>query len=218
MRSLPRTSRRRRREADRWSARADRHLAVCLAAGWADDPDRPLSGVSAAVLIAFRHRVRETPTQLARRAGLASGAVIRRAETGDQPACTLPAPAVEAVGAAMRATGEVALADLFETGTWCEAALTGLLIGNLDAAAKGLKAHFLAGHWPVIYWALGGIGQPWPGLPPGPLFAHAQVAAIRERAAVLAASPLPEAWVGDELLDVYEPGCALCRVQDQGHC
>jgi hypothetical protein len=36
--------------------------------------------------------------------------------------------------------------------------LTGLLIGNLDAAAKGLKTHFLAGHWPVICWALGGIG------------------------------------------------------------
>ena len=35
------------------------------------------------------------------------------------------------------------------------------------------------------------------------------VTASRNRAAVLAASPLPEAWVGDELLDLYEPGYAL---------
>jgi hypothetical protein len=117
----------------------------------------------------------------------------------------------------MRACGEAALADLFEAGAWCEAALTGLLIGDLHAAAKGLKTHFLAGQWPVIYWALGGIGQPCPDLPPGPLFGPAQVTAIRDRATVLAASPLPEAWVGDEMLDLYEPGCALCRAHDQGH-
>lgn len=217
MRSRPRNSRRHRREAERCAARADRHLAVRLAAEGADAPDRPLSGVSAAVLIAFRHRMRETPAQVARREGLASGTVVRGIETGDQPACTLPVPVIEAVGAAMRESGEASLADLFEAGTWCEAALTGLLIGNLDAAAKGLKAHFLAGHWPVLYWALGGIGQPWPDLPPGPLFGRAQVAAIRQRAAVLAASPLPEAWVGDELLDLYEPGCALCLTHDEKH-
>ena len=217
MRSRPRTCRRRRREAERRAARADRHLAVRLAAGAADDPDRPLSGVSAAVLIAFRHRVRETTAQVARRAGLASSTVVRGIETGDQPACMLPVPVIEAVGTAMREAGEASLADLFEAATWCEAALTGLLIGNLDAAAKGLKAQFLAGHWPVICWALGGISQPWPDLPPGPLFGRAQVAAIRQRAAVLAASPLPEAWVGDELLDLYEPGYALCLEHDEKH-
>ena len=217
MRSRPRTSRRRRREAERRAARAGRHLAVRVAAGGADDTDRPLSGCSAAVLITFRHRVRETPAQVARRAGLASATVIRGIETGEQPACTLPVPVVEAVGAALREPGEASLANLFEAATWCEAALTGLLIGNLDAAAKGLKAHFLAGQWPVICWALGGVRQPWPDLPPGPLFGRAQVAAIRQRAAVLAASPLPEAWVGDELLDLYKPGCALCLACDERH-
>lgn len=83
-----------------------------------------------AVLVVFCHRTREMPAQVARRAGLASGAVIRGMETGDQPACTLPVPAIEAVGNDMRACGEEVLADLFEAGAGCEAALTGFSSGN----------------------------------------------------------------------------------------
>jgi hypothetical protein len=61
----------------------------------------------------------------------------------------------------MRKVGEVHVANLLETGTWCEAALTGPLIGNLDAAAKGLIAAIRNSR----YVATGSRSGPFPGLP-----------------------------------------------------
>lgn len=173
-------------------------------------PGRSVAALSSRVLILARRECQESPEGFADRAGVAPE-VMSEAENGTQPAWALPYDEFTAIADAVSAV-DPGLRVLFEAATACDLLLNCVLDGDqvlatdvlVEPASRDLARALLrlaaAGE---LDHALAVPGLPRvPGEPP--VLSDTQVALLRDRAAALAASESPDAWVGEEIL-------AACR-------
>jgi hypothetical protein len=172
---------------------------------------RPVAVLSAAVLVAARAAYGEDQVDLAGRAGLAVD-VVDGAEGGTRPAWSLPYPEFMALAEAVAAP-HPSWRELFETAAACDLLMTCLLHGD-QAMATDVLADDDTRDTTValLRWAITGHSQslqragltPWEPIDrsSGRLL-NEQRALLRQRAAALAWSSSPDAWVGVEILAIF---------------
>ena len=173
---------------------------------------QPVAVLSAAVLIAARAAYGEDRADLAARAGL-DVHVVDGAEDGTRPAWELPYPEFMAVANAVAAP-HPSWRELFETAAACDLLMTCLLDGD-QAMATDVLADDDTRDTTValLRWAITGDSRsvqragltPWERAdgPSGRLLNDEQRALLRQRAAALARSSSPDAWVGAEILAIF---------------
>ncbi len=169
---------------------------------------RPVAVLSATVLVAARAVYGEDRAALANRAGLTVH-VVDGAEDGTDPAWSLTYPEFMALADAVAASHS-SWRELFETAAACDLLVTCLLDGE-QAMATDVLADDDTRDTTValLRWAITGDARSvqHPGLtscePSGRLLADEQRALLRQRAAALARSSSPDAWVGAEILAVF---------------
>ena len=170
---------------------------------------QPVAALSAAVLAAARAAYGEDRAELAARAGLAVH-VIDGAEDGTDPAWSLPYPEFMALADAVAAP-HAPWRELFETAAACDLLVTCLLDGD-QAMATDVLADDDTRDTTValLRWAITGdsrsaqrAGLALRERPSGRLLCGEQRALLRQRAAALARSNSPDAWVGAEILAVF---------------
>ena len=168
--------------------------------------------LSAAVLVAARAAYGEDRADLAARAGL-DVHVVDGAESGTRPAWALPYPEFMAIADAVAAP-HPSWRELFETAAACDLLMTCLLDGD-QAMATDVLADDDTRDTTValLRWAITGDSRsvqragltPWERAdgPSGRLLNDEQRALLRQRAAALARSSSPDAWVGAEILAIF---------------
>lgn len=173
---------------------------------------QPVAVLSAAVLVAARAAYGEDRADLAARAGLGVH-VIDGAEDGTGPAWSLPYPEFMALADAMAAPHS-SWRELFETAAACDLLMTCLLDGD-QAMATDVLADDDTRDMTValLRWAITGDSgsvqraaiTTWERAdgPSGRLLNDEQRALLRRRAATLARSSSPDAWVGAEVLGIF---------------
>ena len=173
---------------------------------------RPVAVLSAAVLVAARAAYGEDRADLATRAGL-DVHVVDSAEDGTRPAWALPYPEFMAVAEAVAAP-HPSWRELFETAAACDLLMTCLLDGD-QAMATDVLADDDTRDTTValLRWAITGDSRSvqragltsWERAdgPSGRLLNDEQRALLRQRAAALARSCSPDAWVGAEILAIF---------------
>ena len=173
---------------------------------------RPVAALSAAVLVAARAGCGEDRAELAARAGLGVH-VVDGAEDRTDPAWSLAYPEFMALADALAAPHS-SWRELFETAAACDLLLTCLLDGD-QAMATDVLADDDTRDTTValLRWAITGDSRSVQraGLalcervdePSGRLLGGEQRAFLRQRAAALARSSSPDAWVGAEILAVF---------------
>ena len=173
---------------------------------------QPVATLSAAVLVTARIDYDEDRADLAHRAGLGAQ-VVDGAEDGTHPAWALPYPEFMALADAV-ATPHSWWRELFETAAACDLLMTCLLEGD-QAMATDVLADDDTRDTTValLRWAITGDSrsvQPAELSPServdGPsdrLLNDKQRALLRQRAAALAQSISPDAWVGVEILAIF---------------
>ena len=173
---------------------------------------QPVAALSAAVLTAARAAYGEDRAELATRAGLAVR-VIDGAEDGTDPAWSLAYPDFMALADALAAPHS-SWRELFETAAACDLLVTCLLDGD-QAMATDVLADDDTRDTTValLRWAITGDSRSVQsaGLtlsergdePSGRLLGGDQRTLLRQRAAALARSSSPDAWVGAEILAVF---------------
>jgi hypothetical protein len=168
--------------------------------------------LSAAVLVAARAAYDEDRADLATRAGL-DVHVLDGAEGGTRPAWALPYPEFMAIADAVAAP-HPSWRELFETAAACDLLMTCLLDGDqamaTDVLADDDTRDMTAA---LLRWAI--TGDPRSAQraaltpseradgPSGRLLNDEQLALLRQRAAALAGSSSPDAWVGAEILAIF---------------
>jgi hypothetical protein len=172
--------------------------------------------LSAAVLVAARTGCHENRADFAARAQLTFH-VVEGAEDGTRPAWELPYAEFMALADAVAASYP-SWHDLFETAAACDLLITCLLDGDQAMATDvladdGTRDVTVA----LLRWAITGDSQaarntglvppqvPFPGEGEhsGHLLSDAQRKLLRQRAAALARSCSPDAWVGAEILAIF---------------
>lgn len=177
---------------------------------------QPVTVLSAAVLMATRTRCHENRTDFAVRTQL-SFHVVEGAEDGTRPAWELPYAEFMALADAVAAS-DPSWRDLFETAAACDLLVTCLLDGD-QAMATDVLADDDTRDVTValLRWAITGdfqTAQNTGFVPPrvpspeacehsGHLLSDAQRTLLRQRAAALARSSSPDAWVGAEILAIF---------------
>ena len=173
---------------------------------------QPVAVLSAAVLVAARAAYGEDRADLAARAGL-DVHVVDGAEDGTRPAWALPYPEFMAIAEAVAAP-HPSWRELFETAAACDLLMTCLLDGD-QAMATDVLADDDTRDTTValLRWAITGDSRsvqragltPWERAdgPSGRLLNDEQRALLRQRAAALARSSSPDAWVGAEILAIF---------------
>jgi hypothetical protein len=168
--------------------------------------------LSAAVLVTARAACGEARADLAARAGLGVH-VVEGAEDGTRPAWALPYPEFMALADAVAAL-QPAWRELLETAAACDLLVTCLLDGD-QAMATDVLADDDTRDITValLRWAITGDSRsaqragfiPYErrGGPAGGLLSDVQRTLLRQRAAVLARSYSPDAWVGAEILAIF---------------
>jgi hypothetical protein len=168
--------------------------------------------LSAAVLVAARAAYGENRADLAARAGVDIH-VVGGAESGTRPAWALPYPEFMVIAEAVAAP-HPSWRELFETAAACDLLMTCLLDGD-QAMATDVLADDDTRDTTValLRWAITGDCRsvrsagltPWERAagPSGRLLNDEQRALLRQRAAVLARSSSPDAWVGAEILAIF---------------
>jgi hypothetical protein len=177
------------------------------------EPGRqPVTVLSAAVLMAARTRSHENRADFAARAQL-SFHVVEGAEDGTRPAWELPYAEFMALADAVAASCP-SWRELFETAAACDLLVTCLLDGD-QAMATDVLADDDTRDTTValLRWAITGNSRSVQraGLalcergdePSGRLLGGEQRALLRQRAAALARSSSPDAWVGAEILAAF---------------
>jgi hypothetical protein len=162
-------------------------------------PDRgahQVAVLSASVLRMVRWCCRESRTDLAVRAGV-SRDVVDRAEDGTGPAWALPYADFAALSDAVAARTP-RLRKLFETATACDLLLSCVLDGDQALATDVLAERDTRQQARALLNLA--LSRKSGGGPP--LLGNAQVDMLRDRAAALAASGSPDAWVGAELCQI----------------
>jgi hypothetical protein len=168
--------------------------------------------LSAAVLVAARAAYGDDRADLAARAGLDIH-VVAGAEGGTRPAWALPYLEFMAIADAVAAP-HPSWRELFETAAACDLLVTCLLDGD-QALATDVLADDDTRDITValLRWAITGDHRsvqragltPWEHAdqPSGQLLNDEQRALLRRRAAALARSCSPDAWVGAEILAIF---------------
>jgi hypothetical protein len=168
--------------------------------------------LSAAALVAARAAYGEDRAGLAARAGLAVR-VVDGAECGTRPAWALPYPEFMAIADAVGAP-HPSWRELFETAAACDLLMTCLLDGDQAMATDVLADHDTRDTTvALLRWAITGDSRsvqrarltPWERAdrPSDRLLNDEQRALLRQRAARLARSSSPDAWVGAEILAIF---------------
>lgn len=177
---------------------------------------QPVAVLSAAVLVAARTGCHENRADFAARAQI-SFYMIEGAEDGTCPAWQLPYTEFMALADAITAS-DPSWRDLFETAAACDLLMTCLLDGDQAMATDVLADNdtrdvTLA----LLRWAITGDSQAAqsagfapPQVPSpqehghsGRLLSDVQWTLLRQRAAALARSCSPDAWVGAEILAIF---------------
>jgi hypothetical protein len=173
---------------------------------------QPVAVLSAAVLIAARAAYSEDRKDLAARAGLDVHAVDG-VENGTRPAWTMPYPEFMAIAEAVAAP-HPSWRELFETAAACDLLMTCLLDGD-QAMATDVLADDDTRDTTValLRWAITGNSRhvqhagltPWQRADGSSdrLLDNEQRTLLRQRAAALARSSSPDAWVGAEILAIF---------------
>lgn len=175
--------------------------------------EHPVAVLSAAVLRAARTGCHASQDDFARRAGIPA-AVVVGAEAGTRPAWALSYGKFSALADAVAAASPWT-AGMFETAAACDLLLSCVLDGDQAFAADVMTAMGTRDLAAVLLqWAITGAPVAWHeecgGLicpacrRPGQLLSRGQVTLLSTRAAALAASSSPDAWVGVRIL-------AACR-------
>ena len=178
---------------------------------------QPVTALSAALLVAARTGCHQNRAGFAARAQL-SFHVVEGAEDGTCPAWELPYAEFMALADAVAAS-DPSWRDLFETAAACDLLVTCLLDGD-QAMATDVLADDDTRDVAValLRWAITGDSQaaqsagfaapqvPWPEERghSGRLLSDVQWTLLRQRAAALARSCSPDAWVGAEILAIFE--------------
>jgi hypothetical protein len=172
--------------------------------------------LSAAVLVAARSGCHENRADFAARAQL-SFHVVEGAEDGTRPAWELPYAEFMALADAVAATHS-AWRELFETAAACDLLMACLLDGDQAMATDVLADDDTRDATvALLRWAITGNSQAVQDMgfvPPrvsspeecehsGHLLSDAQRTLLRQRAAALARSCSPDAWVGAEILAIF---------------
>ena len=171
----------------------------------------PVAALSAAVLVAARVGCHEDQAEFAGRARLGVH-VVEAAEEGTRPAWELPYAEFMALADAVSGP-HPSWRDLFETATACDLLVTCLLDGD-QAMATDVLADDDTRDVTValLRWAITGDTRAAQdaGFTPtrgcghsGQLLSGAQRTLLRQRAAALARSCSPDAWVGAEILAIF---------------
>lgn len=160
-------------------------------------PERPVTVLSARVLMAGRALLGDSPEVFAARAGSDPG-LVEAIEKGTRPAWDVPGPELAPIVDVL----SPALGDWFWTAVACDLLLTSLLSG--DDPAAGIAAREALGDLArrqlartLLRWAVGGAK------PAAPLLPVADRVLARHRAARLAESESSDAWIGAELLPLF---------------
>jgi hypothetical protein len=173
---------------------------------------QPVAALSAAVLVTARIAYGEDRADLAARTRLAVH-VVDGVESGTRPAWALPYPEFMAIAEAVAAP-HPSWRELFETAAACDLLMTCLLDGD-QAMATDVLADDDTRDTTValLRWAITGDSRsvqragltPWERAdgPSGRLLNDEQRAPLRQRAAALARSSSPDAWVGAEILAIF---------------
>jgi hypothetical protein len=177
---------------------------------------QPVTVLSAAVLMAARTRCHENRADFAARAQL-SFHVVEGAEDGTSPAWELPYAEFMALADAVAASCP-SWRELFETAAACDLLITCLLDGDQAMATDALADDDTRDVTvALLRWAITGESQAAqdtglapPEVPspeecehPSHLLSDAQRTLLRQRAAALARSCSPDAWVGAEILAIF---------------
>jgi hypothetical protein len=173
---------------------------------------QPVTVLSAAVLMAARTRCHENRADFAARAQL-SFHVVEGAEDGTRPAWELPYAEFMALTDAVAASCP-SWRELFETAAACDLLVTCLLDGDQAMATDVLTDDDTRDTTvALLRWAITGdcrsVQRAGLALcergdePSGRLLGGEQRALLRQRAAALARSSSPDAWVGAEILAVF---------------
>jgi hypothetical protein len=173
---------------------------------------QPVAALSAAVLVTARAAYGEDRADLAARAGLGVH-VVEGAEDGTRPAWELPYAEFIALADAV-AVPHPSWRELFETAAACDLLVTCLLDGDQAMATDVLvdddtRDTTVA----LLRWAITGDSRSVQRAgfipcerrdgPAGGLLSDVQRTLLRKRAAVLARSCSPDAWVGAEIVAVF---------------
>jgi hypothetical protein len=168
--------------------------------------------LSSMVLTLARLGCREGQEEFAVRAGVALE-VVNGAENGSQPAWAMAYDAFTALADATSASNPD-LRMLFETAAACDLLLSCVLNGDQVLAADVLvEPRSRDAARVLLTLALAGdvdsalLVPELPRLPQkAPFLGDSLVALLRERAAALAESGSPDAWVGEEILAAWRGG------------
>jgi hypothetical protein len=169
---------------------------------------QPVAVLSAAVLAAARATYGEDRAELAARAGLAVH-VVNGAENGTDPAWSLPY--LEFMALADAVAARASWRQLFETAAACDLLVTCLLDGDRAMATDVLADDDTRDTTvALLRWAITGdfrfvqrAGLTLCERSAGRLLCAEQQTLLRQRAAALARSSSPDAWVGAEILAVF---------------
>jgi hypothetical protein len=173
---------------------------------------RPVAVLSAAVLVAVRAAYGEDRAGLATRARI-DVHVVDGAERGTRPAWALPYLEFVAIADAVGAP-HPSWRELFETAAACDLLMTCLLDGDQAMATDVLADDDTRDTtMALLRWAITGDSRsvqrggltPWERAdrPSDRLLNDEQRALLRQRAATLARSSSPDAWVGAEILAIF---------------
>jgi hypothetical protein len=173
----------------------------------------PVTALSGAVLRAARATYAEHRTDLAARAAVRLD-VVDGVEDGTCPAWVLPYAEFAALAEAISALNPQ-LGLMWETAAACDLLLSCVMDGDQAMATDVLAdddTRDLA--VALLRWAVTGqLRAPGhlacarvPGRQPGRLLDDGQLSLLRQRAAALAGSGSPDAWVGTEILAVFGGG------------
>lgn len=167
-------------------------------AGGYEQPEHPVTVLSARVLLAGRAMLGDSREVFAARAGTDPD-LVEAIEKGIYPAWDVPGPVLNPIADVLRP----ALGDWFWTAVACDLLLTNLLSG--DDVTTGVAAEEALGDLTrrqlaltLLRWAISG-----PGGTVAPLLPAADRVQVRHRAAELAESHSSDAWVGQEILSVF---------------
>lgn len=156
----------------------------------------PVSVLSAIVAAAGRQALAESREQFATRAGVGPE-LVAGIEDGTRPAWDVPGPQFTAIAGALGP----GLGEKLWTATSCDLVLTDVLSGDWAgvAAADALTdpAQIEAARM-LLAWAVRGTRDGG-----APLLADPERELLRQKAAELAASGTPDAWVGAHLLALF---------------
>ena len=162
-------------------------------------PEHPVTALSARMLMLGRAILGDNPEVFAARAG-ANLDLVGAIEEGTRPAWDIPGPELMPIADALHPV----LGDWFWTAVACDLLLTNLL--SAEDATAGVAAEEALGDLArrelarkLLRWAISGAGKA-----PVPLLPTAVRVSLRHRAARLAESDSPDAWVGTALLPLFE--------------